>query len=795
MTEAQRVKALLESLPSVSAPIDRVAWLNHALATQVTHTETGDSSPSLALAHLQTLQEDVIAATTQVSTQINSLIQAATAAVPKATQQSARVTEEVTSLQAEMHALQLTYHELCVPANPDKVAVSTALAHVYDLAQVKARMQRTRDMLQAIDSWPLFEADIQSYVRDAEYEHAAQRLVDATQSLSHFDANDPHVATQQSLIAKLVQQLVDAASPALADAITARDMDRICSMAQVCDLVHEEERVRTIYFQTRAASVLSAWKDRLSSLDTLEAISHLCTHITELLTEETSVYAPALLGGAPYAAELLTYIWHHLEPAWPPYLQQRDTALPDVVNAMQRIRTAATTWTTQLKGSLSTPRLRLDALRDWRDAILLAFVPYQTQYGSLEHACLQRAWADTQSALAARVDRIWVDTLAKDEAPWSNCATQLLTCLHDQVALAEHVQADALHRMYALTNGDGLPAVASGLSEALYPALNRRLASILDTLRTRYRQHAHTSAPPPADILASDDMEERHDWQLVRAAAPLLGVAKAVETVPLGAARIVTSHTRADDVLLGPSALPTQLECDMDNDLVLQAAQRLLLELILTAFRQHLEAYGSHGAWSAPPATVETRVRVPSFSRSPTEGMVHLGEALLNLPRLLEALIEHELSHFAYHVDMLPYAHDDEGATTRSARKSTPRSFSFHDLTQTPAAAAESTTSTTLSSSLDQVLSLWLRSLTRTLLVSFEQDTLPMIVRTPGYDRAQLAADVEYLGTMASALTASSPLLREWAEVLQMSADEAAALPTGSLLRASAAFQAVWPSM
>ena len=94
-----------------------------------------------------------------------------------------------------------------------------------------------------------------------------------------------------------------------------------------------------------------------------------------------------------------------------------------------------------------------------------------------------------------------------------------------------------------------------------------------------------------------------------------------------------------------------------DLDTALHAAQRLVMELVLTVFRQHRDRNVTHGAWREhAPARTDPRVPMPTFSRSPTEGMVRLGEGLLNLPRLFEALVEREWANFAYGVHAL----DDE---------------------------------------------------------------------------------------------------------------------------------------
>lgn len=72
---------------------------------------------------------------------------------------------------------------------------------------------------------------------------------------------------------------------------------------------------------------------------------------------------------------------------------------------------------------------------------------------------------------------------------------------------------------------------------------------------------------------------------------------------------------------------------------LLQALQRHLTDLILSPQVPHLEVYPSLAIWDTarlPGANNEFDLAMPSFSLSPTEDMSRIGEALLELPRLLE---------------------------------------------------------------------------------------------------------------------------------------------------------------
>ena len=336
-----------------------------------------------------------------------------------------------------------------------------------------------------------------------------------------------------------------------------------------------------------------------------------------------------------------------------------------------------------------------------------------------------------------------------------------------------------------LIGARGADGLVAALTTALYPAVTARLCAATETLRLRYVQHVR--AAPVADVLAADDMDAVHDWDLVQAGARFLDATRDVEQLLSDALATTHALDGPSDALHEaalrsiPAAGARVAEDIAPPTKLIHAAQSFVLELLLSAFRRHVEAYAAHGAWTMQERLGDARVKVPTFSRSPTEGMVRLGEGLLNLPRLLEALVERELRAFQYAVDELPFAHDDEGASQRATRRSH-RSLSVSMLTG-GAPADEGGVATA-----DHVLSLWLRSLTLTLLAALRDETLPRIAAQHNCDRAQLAADLDYLGNIASALNASCPPLRAWVDVLQLEGPA----PADSPLRATRAHAVVW---
>ncbi|WFD23546.1 hypothetical protein MEQU1_002238 [Malassezia equina] len=760
---------------------DRVAWLQAHLATVQAPADAKPCGPwsqrltDAGILSLEPLLQELMRLHTaleerraDVATKTTFHMQQATQVVPHAVTQIQRVAEETKRLRQEMHAAQSSYQEVCKPTAPERAASAATLDHVHRLARAKQHMQVARDMLQAVDAWSLVRTNVSALLADKQYLQAAERLRHVEASLAPFDAASAYVERQRRVHTELVHALVDAVTPSLVRAVRDLNVHDICTFADVLTQVGQAPVFDTLYTATRAESVQAAWHEA-QSRSMPDAIEALGIALTRLVQQEVAVLAPAVWGHGAFAVLLLATTLANVRPSLASYLQSHRTApLPDLVQAFTQVGHHAQAWQALLTPHGQPPPpprpCRVTTLSvEWHAWLRDAFQPFQHTYRSLEERYLAHAWHATEPNFESRLGRIWVTSLGHDgAAAWTPCVGHVADLLHEQVALCATMRDAALERMAAFTGGACAADVRAALTSALYEPCVQRLCTTMDTVRTRFRQHMRSSAPPAAHVLHDDHMDAVHDWDLVRAGVQLLAVARAAHEL-VQAPTDSVRRTSINVLLPATSSAPAaRLDApDVAMERVTWAAHQLVLELILAAFRRHLEAYRVHGAWRRPepapaaPSAADARVPVPSFSRSPTEGMVRLGEGLLNLPRLLESLVERELPHFAFQVDLLPWAHEDEGGARLVRREA--RALSAQLLTQVDDAASAA-------SATDHVLSLWLRSLTRTLLADLEGDVLPHLVQQADYDRLQLAADVDYLSTMASALNASSAPLREWAE-------------------------------
>lgn len=708
------------------AEADAVAWLNREMRglapSRASGTwtqrvaESGAADPQHVETRLAELHRRIRSARSEHAAEIETQIQRARANVPQAAEQAQQVAREATHFRAALQAL----HHSEPPA---------ALACVHRLTDIQHRMQHARDLLQAADAWSYVEADVHAHIQERDYARAAQRIADVRDSLAQF-AHSEHVSAQTAVLARLSDTLLREVQPVLAAAITSGDVDAMELCAAVYARLQQDDALAELYLPARAERVHRVWADTDATLPA--KMAQLGDALVALTDEEVHTFAPRLFGNE--AAVVVAHTLATLSPSLATCVATAQAPLPDMVQAYEVAHAWAARLEALMRGATTQPVVQLRGSRDWRPCIEEAFAPFKAAYRALEEAYIEQAWSDTQPSFATQLDRAMVSSLSDDMAPWLQCVTLVAELLHDQVMLARALRTEALQRAHAL--GAPLSDTQAALHASLDPGVAHRLSSTMDLLRQRYQSHARVNAP--MHLAQADDLDALHDWSLIRAGAKMLGVVR---------------------------------EAGEAMDTALHAAQRLVMELVLTVFRQHLDMYVAHGAWREhAPARTDPRVPMPTFSLSPTEGMVRLGEGLLNLPRLFEALVEREWANFAYGVHAL----DDERprkTRTLSAKMLT------HDMPD---------------DTLDYVLSAWLRSLTLALLASLQQDALPRIVASRECDRAQLAADLDYLSTIASALNASSSALREWVDVLQLDARAASALSASSPLRASRAFALVW---
>ncbi|GAC97761.1 hypothetical protein PHSY_005348 [Pseudozyma hubeiensis SY62] len=478
--------------------------------------------------------------------------------------------------------------------------------------------------------------------------------------------------------------------------------------------------------------------------------------------------------------------------------------------------------------------------KPWLQLLIEPFLPYQTRLATFEAEAMQSRLQTLQSS---------------DSAATSSVSTASAVSL--QVARA------ALRRSTALTKSFATPSLLLSLDSLLQNSMHRArlglsadLQHALDNLQTRIRRQ-HLSETARQAALTYDERGEvltSNDWNEFRKATETLSTCReslaavqsleeaiAYQVSELGAvANSPSSTTReADPTAIDYTSATTALATSSLNTATLHeliskckillstalwkssAVDTLLLplarasvlsiattlqnfqhDLVLSQFLPELELYPSLPIWTSnkhPSIINEYDLAMPKFSLSPTEAMARIGEAMLNLPRLLEGYADEvllfclnegkekikekgiqeeaakldEKSH-ARHATMVGGAASESGAAERSSMHR--QAFSTTVVPSDP-----STSNTAPAAEGDEseagVLSQYLHSLLTLFLTRFLTTVLPSLPRLSEIGAAQLAADLDYLGNISSVIYAESEaMLRFWKKASELSGGEGRAV-------------------
>lgn len=298
-------------------------------------------------------------------------------------------------------------------------------------------------------------------------------------------------------------------------------------------------------------------------------------------------------------------------------------------------------------------------------------------------------------------------------------------------------------------------------------------------------------------------------WQSTLNSASLNSLLEAIEPTPSS-----HSHPASAPSLSPPPALFTQARLAALD--LTKAAQLFLHDTILAPILETLSGYSSLPVWST---STESRsdskgafdLRIPTFSLSPSEIITKVGEGFLNLPGMFEAYAEDDALGFS--LETLP-ALDEE--TIQQLRKEqvqftaspqpSPHLLGNHRHrsnmslagneflpadSQSPLAPPRiSPTLSTHSSytmsqpstgphqqppqvlsshlSAEVVISTWLNSLTRSVLLHLTNDILPSIRYLSRHGAEQLASDLGYLSNVARALDVEVEQVEKWRNALEI---------------------------
>lgn len=440
----------------------------------------------------------------------------------------------------------------------------------------------------------------------------------------------------------------------------------------------------------------------------------------------------------------------------------------------------------RLNSSRSTPSVsgKIMTVGFWEQVLFEPFLDLQAEYESLEHKMLEKCLADVKAASQ--------DTGGDDDMTRTFRGQSV-----DIFGLAE----EALARCMEFTHGYGVVGMLK--------ATDRLISAFLDGVRAEFTSASYSSSLSqsqlPDDALLSDLDYTPSDWYTIQLALHMLDACRLVherfglltQKIRSGLVQVasaftlgrqdsqglyISGTTRGEVQLLNqstlnsaelnsllenvgssssalsitspsPSASPRSQAASTVTDFLplsrsslntlTRSAQSSLSSTLLSPLMRNLRTYGSLTTWTSSQASLpglgnDPSIVIPTFSLSPSPTIQRLAEGLLNLPRLFELYGEDDALTFG--VELLPFAR-----TTQSEETLTPERDKEVDGEQSFAP--------------ETIISMWLISLTLTLLNHLTGSVLP-VIREGGPARrgmskqgeSQLESDMEYLVNVVGVL-------------------------------------------
>jgi hypothetical protein len=438
---------------------------------------------------------------------------------------------------------------------------------------------------------------------------------------------------------------------------------------------------------------------------------------------------------------------------------------------------------------------------DWDIEIYEPFLEYQVSYGVLETKFLSSSLPDS--------------------SPQIDPARGLRERTLDVFSLAE----ESLSRMHAFTHGYGAAALVSSLDDFLATFIDSSRALFVSSMpESTTSVVAGSSVEDLADLdYTLEDYSAIQVWlhllESLRGVRDRLSVFESqlrgtllqvsiafrahahdprasLPGTTRGALQLLSQSTlnshhlhdlldsvqlpegRQDSARL-PSSSPLLGRARTALDAAASLVQTSLQGAMLSPLYKSLANYASSPLWIASSQGASRRVggggatsdaAVPTFSLSPSEAMQRAAEGLLNLPRLFEVYADDDVLSFS--IETLPHVDSAllESLAESTAGEPPPSIHARRASTARPPPTSAFTP--------EVIASVWLSSLSLSLLEHVTEKVLPSIGSLTNAGAAQLSSDLGYLGNIVNAVGVESKELGRWMEVVSMDEDTGKAATT-----------------
>ncbi|KAH9056793.1 Golgi complex component 7-domain-containing protein [Lactarius vividus] len=775
---------------SLHSDIDPVSWINNLL-------QSGAREPSDLSSlekHLNNIIPALEVASEDLSLHIERLIE-------EISRSASRLPYDLHFMRDGALSVQVALNSLTNRSTSFSPQSSATLDRLHSHDIVKRHMESARDVLREAESWSTLESEVSSLLSEQNYEKAAEKLSEANKSM----------ILEASL------------SSALIAAINSHEIPLCRHYYTIFGNIQRGSEFRAYYFGSRRSSLITTWQDaQLSDAGdssvppsaTRQTSEFLTAFFADFLTvlnsERASTSAifpdPQLTLSSfitstfsalqPTFTERLSALCDHHGPAVLIELIATFQATEKFAVAADKIleRTeASTSFTCPRRATARAQNLRpsrsdagpltqdspylvacplsssatgalqlLGSGLDWDTEVYEPFLEYQVSYGALETKLLSSSLPDS--------------SLQADPARGLRERTL------DVFSLAE----ESLSRMQAFTHGYGAAALVSSLDDFLAAFIDSSRASFVSFMPAStastwtYTLEDYSAIQVWLHLLESlRGVRDRLSVFESQLRGTLLQVSIALPGTTRGALQLLSQSTlNSPPPARSPrlrgitrSTPPLLVKARTALDAAASVVQTSLQGAMLSPLHKSLANYASSPLWIASSQGTLRRVggggatsdaAVPTFSLSPSEAMQRAAEGLLNLPRLFEVYADDDVLSFS--IETLPHV---DSALLESLTEPTvgePPS-SIH------ARRASIARPPTSAFTPEAIASVWLSSLSLSLLEHVTEKVLPSIDSLTSAGAAQLSSDLGYLGNIVNAVGVESKELGRWMEVVGMDED------------------------
>lgn len=430
----------------------------------------------------------------------------------------------------------------------------TALSKLEQLHVVKTRMEKCCSALKEAENWSNLEAEATRVLENQDYEGAANRLENAQQSLNVFQ-HSPEYDRRKELLRRLQQQLEDALRPKATEALGSHDAVECFKYYKVFGKMGRADDFVDLYFEVRNPLILNKWKKKqreeygqddddahwIASLDSFYKT------IFECLSEEYIWSASIFPDPKPVVQAQVQSILQSLDPSIADRLasiatHQGTKALPSLVSAfvatesfgmsLERlfskppVNTASTSdhaaasleslkSRTRRRSSVSQLSLVPLTLRHadtnaWSYVLYVPFLPFQSQYATLESRYLNEQLVDVFKDFDMSKTPI--------RGPLSEVLQQ--TTLTHVVAQIFALANESLTRCMKLTHGFGAVEWIRALNGYMNE-IKRRLSNVIHKLQSQQQ--------PRISDTVDENGSSHGDWPAFQLELRLLGMCQALD--------------------------------------------------------------------------------------------------------------------------------------------------------------------------------------------------------------------------------------------------------------------------